>query len=701
MKKNYINVTIATLCALSLIVSCSSPIQNIKPNEYNSNTSPNSKYKIIGKVEFNKFTTKATIEQIKLGTTVSLIYSSEHQTNPNVTIATGLSDTNGNFMIDPNFTPVDNEVYILEASKRIGYSTNAIMSLRTYIKWTGSAWESITSPSIKINANTTALTIIDYFDSSISSADTIGKIVNDTITSIGSVSTQVISDVASKASFLIGADTDPTRFISYQNNKYFILKENPFNKNYLVQNKSCPNCDLMYEDLSNTDLSSSDLSNANLSNSKLINTNLSNSNLTGTNLANANLSGATWINGINTCLTGSIGKCLFPDILVNTYTTGFQINSSIAKDSVGNFVVAWSGAGNGDTSGVFARRYNSNGIPIDANEFLINTYTTGTQQLPSVAMDSTGNFVVSWHGSGNGDTYGIFARRFNSNGTPKDTNEFLVNSYTTGTQLFSAVAMDSIGNFVVTWNGAGTQDVSSIYAKRYSSNSTLTPIDTNDFLVNTYTTSIQQTPAVAMDSNGNFTVVWTSYDSAETYGVFGRRFSSNTTLTPIDATEARINSFTAEDQASPSVAIDSTGNFIVTWSGYGVGDAGGVFAKRFNSSGNPLDTSEFLVNTYTSAVQANPSVIYDNTGKFIITWAGSGNNDSSGVYARRYNPNGTAIDTSEFLVNSYTFGIQTNSNVITDNSGNFIVTWYGGYGNNDNYYGLYMQRYNSNVQAIN
>jgi len=41
----------------------------------------------------------------------------------------------------------------------------------------------------------------------------------------------------------------------------------------------------------------------------------------------------------------------------------------------------------------------------DGPEFLVNTYTTSGQSLPSVAMDADGDFVVAWTSGGqDGDT---------------------------------------------------------------------------------------------------------------------------------------------------------------------------------------------------------------------------------------------------------------------------------------------------------
>ena len=72
------------------------------------------------------------------------------------------------------------------------------------------------------------------------------------------------------------------------------------------------------------------------------------------------------------------------------------------------------------------------GQPVpDGPEFQVNTYTTGVQAAPSVAVDTSGNFVVVWQSSGpDGSSDGVFGQRFNNTGTPQGT-EFQVNTYTT------------------------------------------------------------------------------------------------------------------------------------------------------------------------------------------------------------------------------------------------------------------------------
>ncbi len=101
-------------------------------------------------------------------------------------------------------------------------------------------------------------------------------------------------------------------------------------------------------------------------------------------------------------------------------------------------------------------------------EFQVNTYTTSSQGGPSVAVDGAGNFVVVWHSSGqDGSSNGVFGRRFSSSGAPLG-GEFQVNTYTTSSQSFPAVAGDTAGNFVVVWSSIG-QDGSAgdIFGQRF------------------------------------------------------------------------------------------------------------------------------------------------------------------------------------------------------------------------------------------
>src|SRR5688572_33056997 len=85
---------------------------------------------------------------------------------------------------------------------------------------------------------------------------------------------------------------------------------------------------------------------------------------------------------------------------VNSFTTGPQHNTAVAMDPDGNFVVVWGAAeGAGDNYGIFARRFNAAGVA-QGDEFRVNTHTPDFQNLPSIAMDADGDFVVAWNSYG-------------------------------------------------------------------------------------------------------------------------------------------------------------------------------------------------------------------------------------------------------------------------------------------------------------
>src|SRR5690606_25856525 len=96
-------------------------------------------------------------------------------------------------------------------------------------------------------------------------------------------------------------------------------------------------------------------------------------------------------------------------------------------------------------------------------------------------------------------------------------DQFQINSYTSSYQHWPQVAMDGDGDFVVIWvsdgsNGSDT-DHYSIQGQRY--NSAGVP-QGSQFQVNSYTNDIQRDSAVSMDSDGDFVVVWGSQGSSGT-----------------------------------------------------------------------------------------------------------------------------------------------------------------------------------------
>jgi hypothetical protein len=358
-----------------------------------------------------------------------------------------------------------------------------------------------------------------------------------------------------------------------------------------------------------------------------------------------------------------------PEFGVNTYTTGAQGSVRVAADGGGRFIVAWAGTGPGDTRGIFARRYRSSGTPI-GNEFLVNTAVGSSEGFPAVAADAEAGFVVVWEASGSYG-YEIFARRFTASGAPIGV-QFQVNSFITGDQYASDVALAPDGTFVVVWNDwqyGFPYDYFTIWGQRFAANGT--PVG-GEFQVSTFGTAAQYHPKVARGEGGSFIVVWDGWGSLDDAGIFGHRFNAAGNSV---GGEFRVNSDIAPWDAYPSIATDASGAFVVSWQSGPSGNPNDwdIFARRFNSAGNAA-LPEFRINTYTPGGQYGASVGSDHLGNFVVAWHGL---DADGYYdvtARRYDSNGNPRG-GEFRVNTYTADDQFYASVAVDPRENFLVVW--------------------------
>ena len=236
--------------------------------------------------------------------------------------------------------------------------------------------------------------------------------------------------------------------------------------------------------------------------------------------------------------------------------------------------------------------------------------------------------------------------------------------------FYADVAMDGAGDFIVVWQSPENQDGSKagVFGRRFDASSAPSGLE---FQVNTFTMDDQRQPAVAMSPAGAFVVTWRSTgQDGDAYGVFARRFDSSGAA---QATEFAVNLFTSSDQEHPAAAMGSQGNFIVAWDSFQDGSYRGIFARRFDSAGVSVG-SEFQVNAFTINVQFTPQVAM-NSDSFFLTWGSAGQDgDVNGVFGRRFAADGTALGT-EFGVNTTTSGPQGVSSIAVNEAGHAVATW--------------------------
>ena len=384
------------------------------------------------------------------------------------------------------------------------------------------------------------------------------------------------------------------------------------------------------------------------------------------------------------------GVPLGPEFRVSTFTTGDQAFPTIVSDP-NNFDVYWASDNqDGSGRGVYGQRYSTQGVP-QGIEFRVNTFTTGGQYIVAAStINPAGDIVVVWNSSvQDGSSHGVYGQRFAGSGAPLGP-EFRINTFTTGFQGYAAVADSGANDFMVVWHSAQDGSANGIYGQRFAD--TGAPLGP-EFRINTFTPGEQRFPVVTGAPGNETVVVWTSTgQDGSLEGIFGQTFGA--TGAPLGP-EFRVNGFTSGNQFLADVTIlnvtDPNSLTLVTWgSQFQDGSGTGVFGNVIDAN-NP-SAGEFQINTYTTSAQEIPTVAADSSGNFVVSWTSLDQDGSSyGIFAQRYNA-AAVKQGGEFRVNTFTTNLQGVSDVATGGSGNFLVVWQS-VGQDGSGAGIYGQRY--------
>ena len=327
---------------------------------------------------------------------------------------------------------------------------------------------------------------------------------------------------------------------------------------------------------------------------------------------------------------------------VNSYAKGQQFAAAIDMDDKGNFVMAWKDE---QRENNFGRVYKSSGNPI-APEFKIGN-AEKIQENTQVGIGLDGNFMVVWNEydrtqpNAKNNILGILFDKeghelsdrveISRNSKNSHTNPIILGNVTNNSTN-PKIAMDSLGNFIVVWDDEGY-----IYAQKFDN--LFNPLDS--------------TIAVGFDTTFQILkLVGESYDT--TYANHPKR---NSSIKP-----------------APSVSLHNNGEFIVTWHDIS-GTGKEIYAQMFNADNTPK-AAPFRVNTYTNQNQCNPDIVYRKSdGSFTIVWESENQDgDGSGIFGQHYDDAGIK-NGIEFQINSYTDDNQKLPSISSFKNGSFIVAW--------------------------
>lgn len=189
-------------------------------------------------------------------------------------------------------------------------------------------------------------------------------------------------------------------------------------------------------------------------------------------------------------------------------------------------------------------------------------------------------------------------------------------------QYFSTIAVDQEGNFVIAWmDKLYRNDVQDFYARCYFSNGN--PVG-DSFKVN----SGKPLPAIVMDKNANFIIVWT--DGSK---IYAQRYNNDSLPigTPVKVSEIDTTSMNEIliVLSEPSIGLGGSDKLVVTWSKM-THDSRPIDYIRYRSihaqrilkdgtlQGKPIEVIKFIDDFDNWIRHLSVAVFY--SGNFIIVW---------------------------------------------------------------------------------
>lgn len=369
----------------------------------------------------------------------------------------------------------------------------------------------------------------------------------------------------------------------------------------------------------------------------------------------------------------SIGEIQGSNMMVNDMDpVAGNWDNSIALHSDGNYVLAWADSRHGNFD-IQAQQYNGSGIAQGPNIRVNDDVGSSHEQLPSIASDGSGNFIVTWIDSRNGDRADVYAQRYDANGVAQGSSIHVNDDtgYKRRTKYWTRIAANSKGDFIITWRDGRNNSNNDIFAQRYDNNGVA---QGPNILVNDDGgTNTHSTPDAAIDNAGNIVVSW--YDNRNgNFDIFAQKY---------DATGvAQGGNFLISDDGGSSdqylttITMDPEGNFVIAWydERHTDGSTGDIYARRYDNIGLPLGSSFPVNDEYGNNDHYWPQIAGASNGDFVICWhdVRNGNWD---IYAQKYNNAGIAQG-ANFIANDVSeTEIQSYPSIAVDDDGSFFIAW--------------------------
>ncbi|MDY6934825.1 MAG: hypothetical protein SVZ03_11490 [Spirochaetota bacterium] len=302
--------------------------------------------------------------------------------------------------------------------------------------------------------------------------------------------------------------------------------------------------------------------------------------------------------------------------------TEHAINPRVAMDNTGNVMIVWEQKDNSGKLQIFKSEYRS-GIwthpaNLDDNVSPNTEHATNTR----VAMDNTENVMIVWEQKDNSGKLQIFKSEYRSGiwTHPANLNDNV--SPDSEDAEHPQVAMDNSGNAMIVWEQKDNSGKLQIFKSEYRSGIWTHPANLDDNV--SPDSEDAEHPQVAMDNSGNAIISWRQLDSSHNWQIFMSEYSSGTWKHPANYDDNI--SPDNEDAMYPRIAMDNGDNHIIVWR-QDDGSSYQIFKSEYRNRTwtHPADINDRISSI--SGDVSDPNVAMDNIGNTVIVWSQSDTSD--------------------------------------------------------------------------
>jgi hypothetical protein len=238
---------------------------------------------------------------------------------------------------------------------------------------------------------------------------------------------------------------------------------------------------------------------------------------------------------------------------------------------------------------------------------------------------------------------------------------FLVNSKTSLKQYESATASSANGSSVAVWTDQYSTSDTDIKAQLFDPSGN----KVGGEIWVAYTSNNEHSPTVGMDSNGNFVVAWVEDVSGTNKDIYAARFTASGAYAGCTTVAA-----SGLNEYDPSLAVAANGTFVVSYTQDTSATNQDVRAHLYTAYGAII--CDLGVSTYSWLKESHSSAARAADGRFAIAYQADYGGGDIDVHLARYDAGGNLLSNQAM---DYSTRTDQNPKVSMDDYGNSVVVY--------------------------